>query len=145
MVASVLFTPRSPAELVARWPTETEWKAELESGWPGSNGSSASLDNIEGIRIGSTTTAYTPDLPANLHDFHYRVLRRLRLVLSRKTRRAMRRAADAEHLEGLLRDVAILVGWNGWKARQRARVRWVVLRLFGWRAIWRKSDEGYPD
>jgi len=135
--AQFLLNPRTPEQLVAAMPSYRNWKAELQSGWPGPDGSTSSLDNIEGIQIGLTTTDYRTDLPANLHDFRYRVIRRLWAggVIDKSMVQKMRAAADAEHLEKLLEAVSVLVGWHGFKARIRARVRYRALRLFAFGAV----------
>lgn len=65
------------ARLMAGAPPRPEfWAAELTSGWPGSNGSSCSTDTMCGVRIGRTSPEHST-LPADVHDFWYRVLRRL--------------------------------------------------------------------
>lgn len=140
-----LWWPDLDREFAEHTPTEDEWAAELESGWAGSNGSSVSLDDIEGVRIGLTSRAYRPDLPANLHDYQYRVLRRL-LALRRideTTRAEMQRAADRRHLCGLQHKLLVLVGFDGWKARRRARLRYTALRWFGKSATLPGDTEAY--
>lgn len=126
-------------------PGEIAWESELRSGWPGPDGSSCSLDNVEGIKIGETTRDYRPDLPANLHDFRYRVIRRLRAwnLIDSKQAAELRALADQEHYTKLMESVSILVGWNGWKARQRVRARYYALRLFGRRSTLPRGDETY--
>ena len=126
-------------------PLERHWAAELRSGWPGPDGSSCSLDNVEGIKIGETTREYRPDLPANLHDFRYRVIRRLYKwgLITDAEASELRLLADLEHYEKLMESVSILVGWNGWKARQRVRARYYALRAFGRGSARPRSDESY--
>lgn len=128
-----LFNPKTAQELIHRWPTREEWEAELNSGWAGSNGSSASLDNIEGVVIGTSTKEYSPNYPANWHDFLYRVIRRLYVmgILSDNDRYYFQLAADQAHYAALLDSVAHLVGFNGWMARKRAEIRYYALRWFG--------------
>lgn len=64
----------------------------LNTGWPGPDGSSSSLDNIEGVSIGKSSPAFADYVfPANRHDFRYELGRRLELP------EAYRRAADREH------------------------------------------------
>jgi hypothetical protein len=141
-----LWWPESAAELARHHPSAEEWEAELESGWSGPNGSTCSTDDIEGIRIGRTTREYAhPLLPADHHDYDYRVQRRLAALrqIDGATRREMRAAADRKHYAGLLHKLLVLVGWSGWKARRRARVRYLALRLFGWRFNRVREDEAF--
>lgn len=128
-----LFNPKNAKELIERWPTKEEWSAELRSGWGGSNGSSCSLDNIEGVVIGTSTHEYSPQYPANWHDFLYRVIRRLYVIgkISGDERYYFQLAADQAHYAALLDSVAHLVGINGWLARKRAVVRYYALRWAG--------------
>ncbi len=112
-------------------PTWTEWEAELRDGWTGPDGSSNSLDDIEGVRIGITSRAHKySKLAANQHDWLYRLGRKHLLG------REFRKAADAMYRDMCLKHVSILVGWNGWKARRRCSIRYGVLRVLGWKA-WR--------
>jgi hypothetical protein len=140
-----LWWPRTAAEVAEHCPTAGEWQAEVESGWPPCDGSSCSLDDIEGIRIGRSGTEYAPWLPANRHDYDYRVIRRLVALrwIDEATRSAMQAAADEKHLGGLLERVSVLIGWNGFKARARAHVRYHVLRLVGWRSTLPRASEEY--
>lgn len=128
-----LWWPTTPDQVAAHSPTREQWEAEVASGWPPSDGSTASLDDVEGIQIGVSGSAYRPDLPANHHDYDCRVVRRLLFSgqVDLRTARQMRAAADWKHYEALLRAVSVLVGWSGWKARRRAYGRYVGLRLFG--------------
>ena len=61
-------------------PTRNRWQAELGAGWFGPDGSSMSTDTICGVRIGVTSSEWmNVDLPANRHDWYYRLGRRYRL------------------------------------------------------------------
>lgn len=117
-------------EAFLRPPTKHQWLREIKHhGWSGPDGSSASTDNIGGIVIGTTSKAFgDSQRPANLHDWYYQQGRRKGL------HRRFRKAADKVYRDGCLRCVSILVGYAGWKARQRCRIRYRVLRLFGRRA-----------
>lgn len=109
-----------------RAPTLKEWNAELADGWSGSDGSSSSTDNIEGIRIGITSRSYSySHLPANLHDWLYRLGRKHGLGSK------FRKAADRAYRDICLERISSLLGWSGWKARRRCAIRYAVLRLFG--------------
>lgn len=140
-----LWWPRTATEMAEHCPTEAEWEAERDSGWPPCDGSSWSFDDVEGIRVGRTGPEYAPQLPANHHDYDYRVIRRLVALhwIDEATRRAMQKAADGKHEGGLLEHVGILIGWSGFKARARAHWRYLVLRLVGWRSTLPRSDEAY--
>lgn len=131
--ADRLWWPETGAAFASGVPSAEQWHGERQSGWCGSNGSSASLDDIEGIEIGTTSREYRPDLPANLHDYHYRVIRRLVSThcIGEPTRGQMQRAADRRHRAELLRKLTVLGGWSGWKARRRAQLRYRALRWFG--------------
>lgn len=129
-----------------RRPSVAAWECELAGGWAGPDGSSCSLDDVEGIRIGVTARVFCL-LPANLHDFRYRCIRRLLACgkVNRAQGRALRKLADAEHWAELVLAVRVLVGFHGWKARQRAHVRWIGLRLLGARnAEPRGREELFP-
>lgn len=116
-------------------PSYEEWLAELRDGWPGPDGSSMSTDKIMGVRIGITGPEYEyADLPANRHDWYYRLGRRYRLPES------WRREADRRY-----RDMCIylcklaLTGWRRWTvypiAKARAHARYTALRTaarFAW-------------
>lgn len=140
-----LWWPRTAQEIAEHYPTAQEWYAETESGWPPCDGSSCSLDDVEGIRVGISGGDYRPDLPANHHDYDYRVIRRLvaLLQIDEQTRRAMQKAADTKHWLGLQRKVAVLIGVSGWKARARARVRYSALRVLGRRSTMPRKSEAY--
>jgi hypothetical protein len=95
------------------------------------DGSSASLDDIEGIRIGISEDPpkwRNPALPAALHDMRYWKARTYKHVPW------TRQEADAEYRDGCLRCVSVLVGFSGWKARKRCWLRYYGLRAFGRKA-----------
>ena len=108
-------------------PNLVEWHREFEYfGWAGSDGSSSSFDNIEGIQIGKTSRKLGDiGYPANLHDWRYQLGRRKRLGP------VFRKAADKGYRDDCLLSVAILVGFSGWKARVRCWIRYYALRVFG--------------
>lgn len=139
--------PTTTREFATHEPTFEQWQAELDSGWTGSDGSSSSLDDIEGLEIGKTGTEYRPDLPANHHDFDYRVIRRLmaHYDIGEKERSELQAAADAKHYAGLLKKVAVLIGFDGWKARNRAWVRYQALRWFGRKHTLPRFGEAFRD
>jgi hypothetical protein len=93
-----------------------------------SDGSSASLDDIEGIRIGISENPprwRKPALPASLHDYRYFCARTQKVIPW------TRQEADAEYRDGCLRCVSVLVGFSGWKARRRCWLRYYGLRIAG--------------
>ena len=110
-----------------RRPTRDEWEAELNLGWAGPDGSSSSLDDIEGVRIGITSRDYRHvDLPANRHDFYYRLGRKHQLGLE------YRKAADVYYRDACIARVAsTLIGWRVKVGKARAWMRYVALRAFG--------------
>jgi hypothetical protein len=118
--------PRTLEEFL-RFPTRDEWVAELINGWAGPDGSSNSPDDLMGVRIGVTSRSYThAHLPANLHDWRYRLGRRYRLP------HAWKLAADAEYRDGCYARVrAALVGWRVRAAQLKAWGRYVALVAFG--------------
>lgn len=130
MVARVLHRlkprPASVEDFLAR-PTESEWAAELLAGWNGPDGSSNSLDDVEGIRIGITSRSWAHcDLAANRHDWYYQLGRRWRLGPE------FRKAADAWYRDRCIEITdAALIGWRVHKARARAWLRYWALRAFG--------------
>ena len=115
-------------------PSRGEWDAEFRLGWKGPDGSSMSTDKIMGVRIGITSPCYQyVDLPANRHDWMYRLARRLRLPES------WRATADT-----LYRDLCIArcrAELRGWRrplfpmAWFRAWARYAALRM-GARFAW---------
>lgn len=112
-------------------PTKRQWQRELNGGWAGPDGSSQSLDDIMGVRIGVTSTRWEDSrLPANLHDWRYRLGRRYGLPGS------YRKVSDAAYRDDCAaRTDAALVGWRRRVARWRAAVRYRILRLAG-RPAW---------
>lgn len=105
-------------------PSKQEWYTEIfEHGWGGSDGSSCSLDAIQGIVIGVTSPHHMySNLPANLHDWRYQRIRRLGLT------ELHRKAADLGYYVDCLSAVSHLTGARGWLARQQCRTRYWVLR-----------------
>jgi hypothetical protein len=145
--AEDLWWPKNLEEFGLHVPTLEQWEAELASGWAGSDGSTASLDDIEGIRIGQSGREYQPGLPANLHDYHYRVIRRLMAhhEIDEMTRTELQATADHRHYAGLLRCVSVLIHFDGWIARRRAGVRYQVLRWRGRSRTLPSAEEAYRD
>jgi hypothetical protein len=130
----------------------SHWDAELESGWPGSNGSSCSTDRMFWmLQIGHTTREYSV-MPADLHDLRYRALRRLLATgrCSEAQWEVARRVAD----ECFRNDMLNLMDYklSGWYARplraigrERALIRYDAVRDFGASSARpRPADEGYP-
>lgn len=109
-------------------PTPEAWQAELDAGWPGPDGSTASTDSIFGVTIGVSSPSYAHvDLPANRHDWHYRLIRRLGLGPE------FRQAADAAYRDGIIdRAAGVLFGTVRRIAEMRAWTRYWVLRSLGW-------------
>lgn len=129
-----------------RAPTRDEWRAELESGWPGPNGSSFSTDSVFGVKIGATSDTYSR-LPADVHDYWYRVLRRLLATCPGFTfaeSELLRERVDGQFRAGIVAlrgRVADSWSWRRLGAvvriaasplvRLRAFVRWRAVRRFG--------------
>lgn len=116
-------------------PTLEQWLEELADGWDGPDGSSLSTDTICGVRIGVTSASYAHvDLPANRHDWYYRLARRLRLP------ERFRRGADRVYRDlCIARLRAELTGWRRAPRRvvgiARAHARYAALRA-GARFAW---------
>lgn len=142
-----LWWPGSFADFAGHRPSESQWAAELASGWRGSDGSTLSLDQIEGIEIGRTGSEYLPDLPANLHDFLYRVIRRLMAhrLIDEQARARLQACADNRLHAGMLSRVHVLIGLDGWVARRRAGVRFQAVRWRGRRHTLPTGGEAYRD
>lgn len=84
-----------------RLPTYIEWEAELADGWNGPDGSSSSLDRIFGVLIGATSRAFLLSrLPANMHDWRYRLSRRCGGLP-----KAWRQRADLDYARGCVTKV----------------------------------------
>lgn len=101
-------------------------------GWA-SDGSSASLDDIMGVRIGASGNRYEDAvLPANRHDCFYELGRLFRLSPP------FRAAADADYRDRCIEAVNLhLVGWRQHAGVARAHARYRTLRAFGgcaWKA-----------
>lgn len=126
-------------------PTKERWNKEIEKGWSGPDGSSKSFDTIFGVRIGETSTDHRDaHLPANLHDWRYQMLRRLRVSgWPLEFLNGLQALADMEYRKGCIRRVDLaLDGFRVHLAKVTAWRRWSVLRLLGFTA-WRYSDP-YP-
>jgi len=143
--AAGLAWPHTVQEIRERIPTASEWVAEVALGFR-SDGSTWSTDHVQGVRIGQTGTAYRPELPANLHDYRYRVIRRLVYCrhIDERTRVAMRHAADLAHWEDLRFRVRSLPTLRRWIAFRRCAVRYYMVRLTADRFTLPRSGESYP-
>lgn len=138
--------PESLEEFIAR-PVYNAWRAELADGWPGPDGSSQSTDTIMGVRIGRTSRLFRyVDLPANRHDWYYRLGRKWRLP------EAWRRAADKVYRDLCLeRCRAELVGWKlalRPVAVARCHGRYAALRAgarFAWTEKARRRRSAWKD
>lgn len=102
----------------------------LATGWPGTDGSSCSFDDIQGVRIG-LTGGHLNRLPATLHDVAYELIRRFQPPgRVREHADAMYRDACVDLLRrklvpgSLSCRVGVLQAWS----------RYFALRAFGWRA-----------
>ena len=112
-------------------PTHERWIDEIDRyGWPGPNGSSASLDDIQGIRIGISSASFRENhdptgtlYPASLHDYRHQLGRRLRLPFPYSL------PADEAYRDGCLRRTRNLIGFSGWVARRQCAWRYRVLRF----------------
>jgi hypothetical protein len=115
-------------------PTKEAWESELAAGWKGSDGSSISTDDIQGIRVGITSNSYKySNLPASRHDFCYHLGRKYKLPSK------YRKEADKLYRNLCLKLIKKhLMGFSAWKGRQQAKIRYRALRLFGRRA-WREK------
>jgi hypothetical protein len=124
---------RGPRDIVAflAEPTEAQWNRELRDGWAGPDGSTGSTDSIFTVRIGRTSPHYRwHKLPANRHDWLYRLARRYRLPKSWRLRAdieyrrlCMERCRDG--LQGWRRGVAVVRVWARYGAlRAGAHISW---------------------
>jgi hypothetical protein len=102
----------------------------VETGWR-SDGSSSSLDNIEGLRVGASGTAFNL-LPATTHDRAYELSRRLGGLPG-----ALRKRADQGYRDGCLAIVnGTLIGANRALGVARCHARYLGLRIGAW-GSWR--------
>ena len=117
-------------------PSWFNWAEELDAGWPGPDGSSCSLDDIQGVRIGITSRSYRhADLAANRHDWYYRLGRRFRLG------HKFRKAADAWYRDRCIEQInETIIGFSRRMGVARAHARYYGLRVGGWIA-WRKPAQ----
>jgi hypothetical protein len=127
---SILRRLQRPEDFTRGPITREEWEWLVAGDWH-CDGSSNSLDDIEGVRIGRSGVDYADaNLPANRHDFWYALGRVFKLGA------AFRAAADADYRDQCKQRVgAALIGVNAWKGRRRAEARWLVLRVAGRRAF----------
>ena len=125
-----------PIEKFLKPPTREEWRRELRRDWAGPDGSSFSTDTICGVLIGCTSTDWKHHrLPANGHDYKYRIARRLRLP------ERYRRFADRDYRNGCLRLVRLRIRWyNPLRpiAVARCHARYAALRV-GARFAWTRK------
>jgi hypothetical protein len=116
----------STTKFLAR-PTRNRWQAEVGAGWRGPDGSSMSTDTICGVRIGVTSDRWEDcDLPANRHDWYYRLGRRYRLG------KLYRVVADRAYRDMCLQFVRRDLGhWNPLRyvAVGRCHARYAGLRI----------------
>ena len=109
-------------------PTQEQWEAELDDGWFGPYGSSMSTDHMMGIRIGVTSPDYRHHrLPANLHDWRYRLGRKHKLSARH------RHAADVAYRKDCIAYIKRRLDGRTMEAIGvfRAWIRYYALRLFG--------------
>jgi hypothetical protein len=124
-------------------PTQQQWKRATE-GWTidgtdrrceklDPDGSSASLDDIMGIRIGISSNTYEDSFyPANKHDFIYWYAR------NHEGEWCKRIEGDADYRDGCRERVSRLIGAAGWLARRICRGRYIGLRIAGRKAYGHK-------
>jgi hypothetical protein len=119
-------------------PNQEEWQREQDDHlWLGPDGSSSSLDDVQGIRIGISSPSFKRNhdeagviYPASLHDWRYQLGRRLRLP------ERYRKAADEGYRAGCRRKTSHLIGFSGTIARWQCAFRYWMLRHFAMGA-WR--------
>ena len=122
-------------------PTRRQWEFELRLGWSGPDGSTASTDHICGVRIGKKDPDYVyHNLPANRHDWQYRLARRTRLP------KEFRILADEMYRDGCIwRVESADIGWTLTKiAAARSWIRYYTLRAaarFAWTAKAKERNE----
>lgn len=102
----------------------------LATGWQGSDGSSCSFDDVQGVRIGCTGGQFNL-MPATLHDVAYALLRRFQPPgrVREEADRMYRDECILRLRENLVNGslscrVGILQAWT----------RYYALRAFGWKA-----------
>lgn len=102
----------------------------LATGWEGTDGSSSSFDDLQGVRIGRTGGQFNR-LPATCHDAGYELLRRF------QPPGRVREALDAEYRDGCIRALRakLVTGSLSYRVGVlQAWSRYFALRAFGWRA-----------
>lgn len=105
------------------------WAWLVATGWE-SDGSSCSLDDVMGVRIGRSGPDWNL-LPASLHDVLYVVSRRLGGLPA-----PFRKVADELYRDQIIHVTGNhLIGWRRHVARLRAHARYVGLRLGGRRSF----------
>jgi hypothetical protein len=100
------------------------------TGWAGTDGSSCSFDDIQGVRIG-LTGGHMNRLPATLHDVAYELIRRF------QPPGRVREHADAMYRDECvkrLRDKLVPGSLSCRVGVLQCWTRYYVLRTFGWRA-----------
>ncbi|MCP3983085.1 MAG: hypothetical protein GY723_01775 [bacterium] len=122
--------PQEIEAFLAR-PTRSQWEAQLELGWGGSDGSTAASDRVGGVAIGATSREHADiDLPANRHDWYYELGRTFDLDGQ------FRKAADDAFRDMCLERIAHLSGLRGLLARSNVIGRYAILRVAGFGAWW---------
>ncbi len=117
--------PEGVEAFLAR-PTRSEWQAQLDLGWGGSDGSTGAPDRVGGVPIGATSRAHGDvDLPANRHDWYYEIGRTYRLD------ERFRKAADDAFLAMCLERIRHVGGLRGFFARADLLGRYAILRTWG--------------
>ena len=120
--------PESIEEFLAR-PSTSEWEAQLELGWGGSDGSTAVADVIADVRIGRTSREHGDiDLPAIRHDWYYELGRTYDLGWR------FRRAADQSYRDMCLKRLDGVAGLRGAAARLNVQLRYAAVRMTGFGA-----------
>lgn len=131
--------PQEIEAFLAR-PTRSQWEAQLELGWGGSDGSTAASDTVGGVAIGVTSRRHADiDLPANRHDWYYELGRTFDLGGQ------FRKAADDAFRDMCLKRIAHLSGWRGLLARSNVFGRYAILRFAGFGAWWAHPGPVTPE
>lgn len=102
----------------------------LATGWGGTDGSSCSFDDIQGVRIGMTGGQMNR-LPATMHDVAYELIRRFRPP------GIVREYADRMYRDECIRRLREKLVPGSLSCRlgvAQAWARYAALRAFGWRA-----------